>query len=226
VPRGFKSATRDLRQIGRWRYGEFDGCNWASPSGEPGEDLLDVEGHSKPGGDGFAALERLKAAGLLVGAHRVVRTPSGGLHIYFTGSSQRCGSLKDHHIDFKACGGYALLPPSQVDGRAYVLLDERPPTGVVLDWAACKRLLCPPAPVRKVWVGRHGGSVAHLPEWLAGQPAENRNSGLHWAACRAAEAGDEDVLAGLIDAAVQAGLDEAEARRTVASAVRSVNGGR
>jgi hypothetical protein len=50
----------------------------------------------------------------------------------------------------------------------------------------------------------------------------NRNAGLYWAACRAAR--DGDVLGQLVAAAVQAGLPEDEARRTVASAARKAAG--
>ena len=62
-------------------------------------------------------------------------------------------------------------------------------------------------------------------EFVAAQPEGNRNRGLHWAACRAA---DDDLLDDLLDdladdlvaAAVSAGHPEAGARRTVQSAAR------
>ena len=55
---------------------------------------------------GWAAFNRLKAAGLLAGAFRLVRTPSGAAaHLYFAGTDQRSGSLPGQHLDFKACGG-------------------------------------------------------------------------------------------------------------------------
>jgi hypothetical protein len=222
VPRGFKAATTDLPCVRNWWEGRYAGSNIGVPTGYPGPDVLDVD--QRPDGSGWAALSQLRDAGLLAGAYRIVRTPSGGWHVYFAGTGQRCGSLKAAHLDFKCVGGYVIAPPSQVDGRPYVVIDERPPTGAVLDWDACKRLLCPPRPVR-VWTGRPG-SVCHLPEWLAGQPEGNRNAALYWAACRAGERGDEGVLQELVSAAVAAGLDEAEARRTAASAVRTVNGGR
>ena len=119
-----------------------------------------------------------------------------------------------------------LVPPSRVGGRPYEVIDERPPTGAVLDWQAVTQLLSPPGPVRVRTGGRRGGSVAHLPAWLAQQANGNRNHALFWAACRAAEAGDQDVLGELADAAVQAGLDRGEALRTIASAARRVTGER
>jgi hypothetical protein len=228
VPRGFKSATRDRRRIVDWFEGRFSGHNIGARTGTPGDDVLDVD--VRPDGSGWAAFNRLKQTGLLAGAHRLVRTPSGGLHVYFTGTSQRCGSLKAEHLDFKATGGYVLLPPSHVTGRPYMMVDDRPPTGAVLDWDAARRLLRPPRPAQPRAGGyscprpRRAGRVDHLPDWLAEQAEGNRNASLFWAACRAAEAGDQDLLAELVAAAVLAGLDEAEAQRTVASAVRTVNG--
>jgi Bifunctional DNA primase/polymerase, N-terminal len=223
--RGFKDATADLRTIRDWLYEDGFAYNIATPTGtqDPwtGNDVLDVDQRGEAG-SGFPALNRLKQAGLVSGAYLLVRTPSGGLHLHYTGTAQRSGRLTAEHLDFKAAGGYVLLPPSRVDGRPYELIDRRPPTGAVLDWEACKRLLSPPQP-RRVWVGsRQGGSVGHLPAWLARQADGNRNSALHWAACRAAEAGDQEVLAELAAVAVRAGLSQYEALRTVASAVGSV----
>ncbi len=141
--------------------------------------------------------------------------------MYFAGTNQRSGRLPGCHLDLKAAGGYVFVPPSHVSGRVYELVDQRGPTGTAIDWPAVVRLLRPP---RAVPADRTGGdgNVAHLPAWLAGQRAGNRNSALHWAACRAAEAGDQAVLHELISAALAAGLDEQEARRTIASAVRTV----
>jgi len=220
---GPKDAATDEGRVRAWFTGRA--YNLAETTGKPGRfDVLDVDNHGDCG-NGWAAFNRLKAAGMLTGAVRLVRTPSGGLHVYFAATGQRSGSLPGQHLDFKASGGYVLVPPSQVGGRRYEVIDERPWTGAVLNWGACRRLLCPPEP-RRVWTGgRRGGSVAHLPAWMAQQTDGNRNQALYWAACRAAEAGNQDVLSELADAAVQAGLDRAEALRTIASAARRVNGG-
>jgi hypothetical protein len=225
VPKGLKSGTTDLRIAADWWEGRYGGCNIAVPTGAPsGPDVFDVD--VRPDGSGWAAFNRLKTVGLLAGAHRMVRTPSGGLHLYFAGTDQRCGSLKAAHVDYKAAGGYVLVPPSHVDGRPYDIVDDRPRTGAVFDWEAARRLLAPPQPVPVRSPGpQRGGRVDHLPDWVAQQAEGNRNAALFWAACRAAEAGDQDVLRELVGAAVHARLDRAEAERTVASAVRTVNDG-
>jgi bifunctional DNA primase/polymerase-like protein len=241
VPHGFKSASRDPGRIASWWEGRYAGHNLAARTGAPwGPDVLDVD--QREAGSGFTAYNRLKQAGLLAGAVMLVGTPSGGLHAHFAGTGQRSGRLPGHFLDFKSSSGCVLLPPSHVGGRPYTLIDQRPPTGRTFDWEGAKQLLSPPplAQVRRPrsrsspptiaqvrGLGpRRGGRVGHLSTWLAEQAEGERNASLFWAACRAAEAGDQDVLAELVAAAVEAGLDEAEARRTAASAVRTVSDGR
>ena len=212
---GFKDATTDPAVIRRWWPSDR---NVAIATGAPGPDVLDVD--VKPDGNGFAAFNRLKQAGMLTGARALVRTPSGGLHAYFTGTGQPSGRLVRDFLDFKAAGGYVLAPPSTVSGRPYELLDHRPADGY-LDWDAARRLLDPPRPGTRPRPARTAGSPA-LVAWVAALTEGNRNAGLYWAACRAA--GDSDVIELLVAAAVQTGLSEDEARRTVASAARKVAG--
>ena len=114
---GYRDATTDQQQITAW-FGRQRGWNLAIATGAPGPDVLDVDQHG-PAGNGFTAFARLRAAGLLDGASCYVRTPSGGLHAYFTGSAQRNGHLPAQHLDFRSAGGYVLAPPSQVRGRPY-----------------------------------------------------------------------------------------------------------
>ena len=117
---GYRDATTDPDQITDW-FSRHPGRNLAIATGAPGPDVLDVDQHG-PAGNGYAALGRLRGAGLLDGAAAYVRTPSGGLHAYFTGTAQRNGHLPAHHLDFRSAGGYVLAPPSQVDGHPYQLV--------------------------------------------------------------------------------------------------------
>ena len=139
---GYRDATTDPEQITDW-FTRHPDCNLAIATGAPGPDVLDVDQHG-PAGNGYAALGRLRRAGLLDGAAAYVRTPSGGLHAYFTGTAQRSGHLPAHHLDFRSAGGYILAPPSQVDGRPYQLIETTGRHGS-LDWAAVTRLLQPAA---------------------------------------------------------------------------------
>ena len=132
----------------------------------PRTDILDVDQHS-PAGNGYTVLVRIRRAGLLDGAAAYVRTPSGGLHAYFTGTTQHNGHLPEHHLDFLSAGGYILAPPSQVDGHSYQLVTTTGRDGH-LDWAAVTRLLQP---------GRHHRRPEPRPApagtwatWPAGSP--------------------------------------------------------
>lgn len=224
VPHGFKSGSRDLAVIASWFEGQYAGCNIGLGTGYPGPNVFDVD--VRPHGSGWPAFNVLKRAGLLAGAFRLVRTWSGGAHLYFAGTDQGCGSIKAAHLDLKARGGYVVVPPSHVSGRPYQIIDTRPPTGALLDWEACKRLLCPPRPAPVRVNGRRGpGSAKHLVKWLEGEMQGNRNNGLFWAACTALEAGDEAVIAELADVALSAGLGEAEVSRTISSAYKKVGNG-
>ncbi len=63
--------------------------------------------------------------------------------------------------------------------------------------------------------------IEALARWVAAQPAGNRNSGLFWAANRALETDPAADLSSLAAAARQAGLDDPEIARTLASARRT-----
>jgi hypothetical protein len=211
---GYLDATTDAAMIRTW-WDVYPRHNVAIATGHPAVDVLDVD--IRPDGSGFAALNRLKRAGLLTGVQAIVRTRSGGLHLYFAGTGQRCGKLSRHYLDLKAAGGYVLMPPSFVvaddKGPAgfYELIKERDASGT-LDWEAVRRLLDPPVPraSRRIVSGdaprRWAGVLAHL---AALEDGDRRWRQLHWAACRAAE----------LIAAGQ--LGEAEARQALMDASRA-----
>ena len=218
TPHGFKDATTDPGQIRAW-WQRQPHANLAVATGQPGPDVLDVDQHG-PAGNGFAALNQVIRAGLLDGATAIVATPSGGLHAYFTGSTQPSGRLPARHLDFKAAGGYVLAPPSAVGGRPYRLIARYARPGV-LDWQAVTSLLQPALrqPARR-GPGRPG-DPGHLVAWVERLAEGNRNAGLFWAACRALEAGHEHRLRDLAAAAVRTGLGEREVARTIGSARRA-----
>jgi hypothetical protein len=172
---GFKDATTDPEQVRAW-WRRWPDANVAIATGAPGPDVLDVD--VKPAGNGYAALKRLKRAGLLTGATRLVRTRSGGLHVYYTGTGQRGGGLPRHHLDFKASGGYVLAPPSRVHGRPYQLLDHRDGSAA-LDWQAVKRLLDPPRPRTTSSATWRGGELPVIVQKALAAPATDRSKALH-----------------------------------------------
>jgi hypothetical protein len=213
---GYLDATTDERQITRWFHRHPD-WNLAVATGAPGPDVLDVDQHGKAG-NGFAAFNKLQRARLLDGASAYVATPSGGLHAYFTGTGQRNGHLPAHHLDFRSQGGYALTPPSQVDGRPYELVKTLNGRSG-LDWATVTRVLEPQKqPQRPEARQALDGDISRLAGWVARQGEGNRNAGLFWAANRALETDRAADLSPLAVAARQAGLDEREIGRTLDSA--------
>ena len=168
----------------------------------------------------MAVTSWLRDAGLLDGATSYVRTPSGGLHAYFTGSDQRNGHLARHHLDFRAAGGYVLAPPSHVNGHAYQLLQTADGHGG-LDWDAVTQLLEPQRQPQQLPRQVPGHDISHLARWVASQGEGNRNAGLFWAANRALEADPAADLSHLAAAARQAGLTEPEITATLDSARRT-----
>jgi Bifunctional DNA primase/polymerase, N-terminal len=216
---GYLDATTDQQRVTEW-FGRQGGWNLAIATGNPGPDVLDVDQHG-PAGNGFTAFARLRAAGLLQGASSYVRTPSGGLHAYFTGSAQRNGHLPAHHLDFRSAGGYVLAPPSQVSSRPYERIRTLDGHGG-LDWQAVIRLLEPDREYQQPAtrpLPDHG--ITRLVRWVAAQREGNRNAGLFWAANRALEADPAADLNELAAAARQAGLPEPEITRTLNSARRT-----
>ena len=163
---GHLDATTDPQQITTW-FDRHPDWNLAIATGAPGPDVLDVDDHG-PAGNGYAAFARLSKVGLLDGAARFVRTPSGGLHAYFTGSAQRNGHLPAHYLDFRSRGGYVLAPPSRVDGKPYEVIRTVNADGA-LNWATITALLEPHRQPRRpsrartqagVWATWPGGSPA------------------------------------------------------------------
>ncbi|MEV6980027.1 bifunctional DNA primase/polymerase [Sphaerisporangium sp. NPDC051017] len=220
VPNGFHGATTDVELVTRW-WTAFPFANVAIPTGPATVDVFDVD--VKPAGTGFPAFNRLKAAGLLPAPLAIYETPSGGLHCHYPGTSQACASLKVHFIDFKALGGYVLVPPSVVDGRAYRLISEPDPSAGQLNWSAVRSFLDPPKPVPPPSKpSARGTGIPGLAAWLATKTKPGRNGSLFWAACRATENGAAEGELHELYARMQfgAGFDERQAARTVADAYR------
>jgi hypothetical protein len=213
---GFRDATTDEQQITAW-FTRHPGRNLAIATGTPGPDVLDIDQHG-PDDTGFAAYARLRRAGLLTGASAYVRTPSGGLHAYFTGTAQRNGHLPAHHLDFRSQGGYILAPPSHVGGHPYQLL-KTTSAGGHLDWDAVTQLLQPRRQQQRLQPRLASDqALGHLARWVASQPEGNRNAGLFWAANRALETDPAADLSPLAAAARHAGLGDQEITRTLDSA--------
>ncbi|WP_194396239.1 bifunctional DNA primase/polymerase [Microbacterium atlanticum] len=222
---GFLDATHDIDRVAAW-WRHTPHANIGMPTGaKAGIDVVDVD--VKSDGTGFTMLQRALDAGLLDGELARVRTPSGGLHVYFPAAPipQRCWQAARCHIDFRGDGGYVVVPPSVAivstgTGRYRPLSLSSAPSRPVD--AGALRDFVDPRPARQERQGTHGISGEALSLWVSRLREGERNHGLFWAACRMSEAGEtaDAILEVLGPAATRIGLDPREIERTVSSACR------
>lgn len=225
---GFHDATTDLKQVGAW-WRTLPEANIGIATGH-GIDVIDVDVHGT--GTGFPVLKTLQQENLISGWGLAVRSPSGGLHLYYPSSPDseaRSWSRGRAHVDFRGTGGYIIAPPSIVNTelgprRYQVIARGRNPRPV--DSGAIRELLTPTsAPRTRPSADGPGrdGSVEGLVEWVEMLTKGNRNAGLFWAACRLAEAGlsHGDSYALLEPAAARTGLEAREIASTIQSAHRT-----
>lgn len=226
---GFHDATTDVNQVGAW-WQKHPEANIGIATGR-GVDVVDVDVHAT--GTGFPVLRTLQQESLIAGWGLAVRSPSGGLHLYYPSSPDseaRSWSRGQAHVDFRGSGGYIIAPPSVINAehgqrRYEVIARGRNPRPV--DSGAIRDLLTPAPAPRTVPIadgpGRDDGSVEGLVECVGTLAEGNRNAGLFWAACRLAEAGlsHGDSYALLEPAAARTGLEAREIAATIQSAHRT-----
>jgi len=221
TPRGFKDATTDQAQVRAW-WAAHPGRNIGIATGHPGPDVIDVDQHGNAG-NGFTAWNRARREGLVDGPLAIVRTPSGGMHAYYTGTGQRSATITSQHLDFRAVGGYVVAPHSTVDGRPYVVVQRTPSTATV-DFTAIRQLV-DPQPERQPWQPppqlRNGAqqNLDHLIRSMGEhREGDYRNDYLFWAANRILDQHQPERLEELGAAAVASGLPRREVDRTIRSA--------
>ncbi|MGI9824400.1 bifunctional DNA primase/polymerase [Agromyces sp. Marseille-Q5079] len=235
TPAGFHDATTDHGVVAGW-WSTWPNANPAVPTGAAsGLDVVDVDvATDRSGFDAFAVAQE---AGILDGEYARVRTPSGGVHVYFPAAAdrpQRCWQSATAHIDFRGDGGYVVVPPSWLTlerGRAaYRLASLSSGDPHPVDAGALRSLIDPrsirprrdAASSEPSAVPSGGVDRERLAAWVARLREGERNHGLFWAACRLVETGlsvvaIEDALG---PAAASAGLADAEIAITIRSAQR------
>ncbi|MGW2421230.1 bifunctional DNA primase/polymerase [Streptomyces sp. NPDC001709] len=213
---------RELFAAAPWATGYGIAC------GLPPYHLIGVDLDTKSGTDSSTALRELALRHLFtIPETVVVRTPSGGRHLWLTGPPDvvvpnSAGRLAPG-IDIRGAGGYLVGPGSRTDHGEYTTA----PGTAHLAPAPCPpsllRLLAPPprpphpAPAAPA-PGDHGRGLV---QFVLSAHEGQRNTRLFWAACRAYENGIGPALADpLTEAALNTGLSEREARATIASAAR------
>jgi hypothetical protein len=142
---GWHVATDDPAQIAEWRRVNPN-FNWAVATGPSGLFVIDVD---PKGLDWWHdLLKRDPAIAEAVSKAFKVRTPRGGLHIYFRGEGPSTASRIAEGIDTRGgirkdgkiiSGGYVLLPGSRTDAGTYQAL----PGGDILPLPAAVSALVP-----------------------------------------------------------------------------------
>ncbi|MEU7649931.1 bifunctional DNA primase/polymerase [Streptomyces huasconensis] len=177
---GFHSATLDQRRIEQWwgRHPEFGVGVACGPAGLV---VIDIDAHhaEPPSRDrilpGIPIADHVDLTGLATGFHTLavlaalrgqpspaddsatlrVRTPSGGLHVWYragdnrrwqcsTGSTQ--GRALAWQVDVRAHGGYIVAPGTTTSSGTYALVDD----------------VCEPA-VLPAWLAQELERTGHLP---------------------------------------------------------------
>ncbi|POX51128.1 DNA primase [Streptomyces sp. Ru71] len=220
---GVYDATTDPERI----RALFAAAPWATgygiACGLPPHHLIGIDLDTKSGTDSSTALRELALRHLFtIPPTVVVLTPSGGRHLWLTGPPDTAvpnsASRLAPGIDVRGAGGYLVGPGSRTRHGEYTVA----PGSAHLAPAPCPpallRLLLPAPHHRRTSAGAHGQGLVHFV--LAAHRGQ-RNTRLFWAACRAYENGiGPALLTSLVDAALDTGLTEHEARATIASAAR------
>lgn len=151
TPHGWKDASSDREQISAWHAVNPD-FNWGVACALSGIFVFDID----PAGlDWWAKLlERDPVIKAAVDRAFTVRTPKGGLHVYFRGEGPSTASRIAQGIDTRGgfhregkivSGGYVVLPgsktragPGRVDG-----IYEALPGGTLEPLPACMRAIIP-----------------------------------------------------------------------------------
>jgi hypothetical protein len=222
TPHGFYDATADPAALpALWRRypGELVGV----PTGEAsGLSILDIDNAKHPEAQAWFATHRARLP-----VTRMHQTRSGGLHLVLQhrpGIVSRVsppGLAKG--VDTRGEGGYAIWWPA----AGCPVLCDTPPSPWP-DWLL-QALLWRPPPATIAAAGSATLDRRRLEGLLRKvkfAPELERNNTLHWGACRLGEAirkgeiGPSEAAALLVCAALDAGLPEMEARRTIASGFR------
>lgn len=229
--RGFRDATTDLRQVEAW-WRRFPQANIGVPTGAAsGLVVVDVDVH---GTNGYDALNRADRAGLVTGWEFLVRSPTGGLHLYYPAADemeQRSWQAGDAGIDFRGDGGYIVAPPSLrvIDGEMvpYRITELGTAPTHPLGAGRLRRFLDPPRSPRRFpprMRGQGRTDPLKLANWLGGERID-RNRKLFWASCVLAEEGVpyRDALDAMLTVE-QPDFGQREITRTVASGYKRIHG--
>lgn len=216
TPHGHKDATTDPDTIRSW-WTTWPNALIGAPV--PGH-LLVIDIDPRHGGS-MDALE-IVTGPLPETLTTVSGRGDGGQHLYFF---KPAGTLTSTAlpagVDLKVGGkGYCILPPSRHPSTGNPYLWKTAPIAH-LPVKAIDALRTTPRTRTCAPVTRQPGGLVNT---VRTAPIGQRNELLFWASCRTFESGNTQLLSDLLSAAIDAGLTETEATRTIASAERTTGG--
>lgn len=221
---GFHDASTDPSTHAAW-FERWPGANLAIPTGTR-SGVLVVDLDVKEGRDGRATLAGLEDRFGTLPATLVVETPSGGEHRWFVmpdvpirNSAGRLAGEDVPGFDVRGEGGYVLVPPSRIEGRAYAWRERRRPAELPRAWVDVLAPRVREVTTAPAWTPSEGRERAAAGRYsaaalqreareLAGTPKGARNDRL-WRAAAA--------LGGLVHLG---GIDVADIRTALAWACR------
>lgn len=121
---GFKDATADIPTVKKWWLAE-PLANIGIYPGASNHVVLDIDVKDPRYGDPDDTIRTLEEQlGCELGGTYTVRTPSGGLHLYYRAGDDECpisSSVKRLHpaVDVRASGGYVVAGGSRTDAGSY-----------------------------------------------------------------------------------------------------------
>lgn len=128
-------ATNDPEEIKKLFNGRPQNIGIYTGAYKDDQYLCVIDVDTKNGGKGLEALEQLEATYGDLPETFTVRTPSGGLHYYFTTDepvSSSAGRIGDN-LDVRGAGGYVLAPFSSIEGNPYDVIHKATPTKLPSD---------------------------------------------------------------------------------------------
>lgn len=223
TPNGVRDATTDLRTVTTWWRFRPDANVGIVPP--PGVVVLDVD----PRNGGATNLLDL-LAGERLAPTWACATGGAGLHAWYRHDGD---VVKLPGVDVvRGPRRYLVAPPSlHASGRRYRWITEQATADLPAVLHRTPDPVSEPVtdgpnrPPRGEGPGAAFGRGHGLVRTVRDAPEGARNNRLHWAACRAWEAGgDPELLDLLADAAAAAGLRDGEISATMASAARTIGG--
>lgn len=228
LPNGLHDASADPQQVARW-WSRWPTANIGVRTGHVGHVglfVLDVDGV-----DGEESLKALQRQHGPLPETRWARTGSGGWHAYFRHPAETFGNTARKlgpGLDTRACNGYVVAPPSRHHSGGTYRWHNEVPAVEVPGWLL--ELLRPPAPPPRppLRLVRSADAYADAAlrdecEQVAATGEGGRNHRLNSAAYSigtlvgAGRLTESVATVALLDAALRAGLGEAEGERTIRS---------